>query len=155
MHIGPWQELTLAKALSRETVLPLPRSGVLPKLSQRSSASSQRGTNSTQTSEALIRSFNLHTYHRQWQKLETLLTKEQRPRKPPVPRQPRPIDVHTQRVVRLRHVYGFKKAVQSNNHLQKVQRPLEPLVEGCEDAAGLLQWVNELPDDLSACSKED
>lgn len=127
--------------------------------------------------------FNVDTYYKQWKHVENLLTKSEAPdiqsHKPPIPksiRQRQGKSLQAQRVHKMRTVYGLEgkeelKLPHINNPQIKVheEKPKEKLIlpplhnkkheeipdETEEDQIdGLLQWVKELPEELSLGSSE-
>ena len=125
--------------------------------------------------------FNVDTYYKQWKHIEDVLTRSEATeithKKPNVPRQTirkrQPKSFQAQRVSKMRLVYGIteredvklppiekhvikvseEKPKEERLHLPPItNRKYEEIEE--EQIDGLLQWVKELPEEISMCSSE-
>ncbi|OMJ74075.1 hypothetical protein SteCoe_27095 [Stentor coeruleus] len=127
--------------------------------------------------------FNVDTYYKQWKHVENLLTKSEAPdiqsRKPNIPkpvRQRQGKSLQAQRIHKMRAVYGLEvkeelklpliNHPQIKVHEEKIKEKItlpplynkkhEEIPDETEEEQidGLLQWVKELPEEISLGSSE-
>ena len=127
--------------------------------------------------------FNIDSFYKQWRRVEEALAKSEAPqileKKPNPPkiteRRRHPKSLQAQRISKMRVIYGIRenaeltlpKIVKSPETHERIidEKPKERLVlppitqrkhEEIEEEQvdGLLQWVKELPEEISICSSE-
>jgi hypothetical protein len=125
--------------------------------------------------------FNIDTFYKQWKRVEDVLAKSEAPYQPPkkpniptVERKRHPKSLQAQRISKMRDLYGINEkpgiklpklgkiteSPQGKQEKQKERLVLPPINqrkhEEVEDEhiEGLLQWVKELPEEVSVGSSE-